>query len=69
MISFFETKTDAVGFASDLNQTFGQGSASITITPQGKYAVCYAPIATGELSEGIDENLAVLSFFSAQVNT
>lgn len=61
MLSFFRNKTDAVQFAEDLNQNFGQGCASImSISPEVGvlYAVCCASGATVSLSEDTVDRLA-----------
>lgn len=68
MIVSFDTEKDAAGFADDLNQTFGSGSASITTTPQGKFVVCYAPTVTGTSSEDF-EDLVDRHFSTTQVST
>lgn len=67
-MNFFENKTDVVEFVEDLLSSLKLISVSITITPQGKYVVSYAPTVIGELSNDTDEK-KVLSFFATQSNT
>lgn len=69
MISYFEKEEDAVGFANDLNQTFGPGSASITTIIREKSEVFAVTIATGMSSDAIGLEQVAKDFFSTQVNT
>lgn len=68
MLVYFENEKDAVGFAAEVNQTFGQGSASITIISPVKFAVSYAPSAT-DTSLDDTELLTASGFFKTQANT
>lgn len=69
MIAYFDNEKDAVGFANDINETFGPGSASITIITPELYAVSYVSGVIGSSSEDTEKALAVSSFFKTQANT
>lgn len=69
MLLCFDNKMDAAQFVNDLLQNFPNASPSITITPQGKFVVCYVShvIVTGLEETG--KELVASSFFATQSNT
>lgn len=68
MICSFDNKMDAVSFANDLQKVFPHDLQSITITPQGKYVVSFAPGAINTLSDDTAEEQMVFVFLNGQVN-
>lgn len=69
MITYFDNEKDAAGFANDINETFGPGSASITTIIQEKSVAYVVTSATGSYSADTDLEQVAKDFFKTQANT